>query len=308
MTRFDPRLLPPDDEEWILAPHNPVWQPAFTQLGILAVMALVVLLFAGQVSLDANRKTLVGTGLALVPLGLWLLLAWRGERRAQNPRPHLLRVLLLSMLISNAVTLPFIERVIQPETWLVGAGSLTRLVGLGLTVGLATEFSKLLVLRVLVWPQGFERRVDAVAYGLAAGLGVAVVANLRYVLFAGGGQPAAAAIHILSATLMQQAISLIIANGLMALKSERVLPVSLALHLLGGAMLHGLYAVIRAGMVVRGFGVGAVANSPLFGLVFAVVFGAIVYGAVAFLMANADARDEQLASGPGEMPFRDDLE
>ncbi|MBN2470737.1 MAG: PrsW family intramembrane metalloprotease [Anaerolineae bacterium] len=307
MTRFDTRLLPPDEEE-ILPLYHPVWRPAFTQLGILALVALIALIFAGGMVLDPLRQSLVGVGLALFPLGLWLLLAWRGERGVQHPRPHLLRVLLLSMLISNAVTLPFIERVIEPELWLADANLVTRLIGLALTVGLVTEFTKLVVLRLLVWPRCFERRVDAVAYGLTVGLGVAVVANLRYVLLDGGGQPAAAAIHIVAVTLMQQAISLIVANGLIVLKSERALAIGLALHLAGGALLHGLHAVIRTGMVVRGFGVGAVANSPLLGLVFAVLFGGAVYGAVAFLMVNADARDEQLASGPGEVPFRDELE
>ncbi len=308
MTRFDPRLLPPDDEDRVLEPYHPVWQPAFVQLGILAAVALGALFLARNLALDPLRQTLVGVGLALLPLGLWLMLAWRGEHNVQHPRPHLLRVLFLSMLLSNAVTLPFIERVIEPAIWLADASLVTRLGGIALTVGLVTEFSKLLVLRILVWPQHFQRRVDAVAYGLTAGLGVAVVANLRYVLLEGGAQPAATAIHVLSVTLMQQAISLIIANGLIVLRTERPLAISLALHLAGGALLHGLYAVIRAGMVVRGFGVGAVANSPLFGLVFAVVFALVMYGAVAFLMANADARDEQLASGPGEVPFRDGLE
>lgn len=303
MTRFDTRLLPPDDEDEFRPERRAVWRAAFRELGLLGALALVALVGLGGVVLGTEQRLLVGTGMALLPVGVWLVSSYRVERQVQRPRPALFRLLLMSMLVANAVTAPFVEGVVEPERWLNSAPLVTRIVGTMLTVGLVTEFSKLLVMRVMVWPDVFERRVDAVAYSIVAGLGFATVFNLRFVFVQGGGQPAAAALHIVSVVLMQQAIGLLMGNGLMALKKERTQPFNLVLYLLGGAFLHGLYVVIRTGVVVRGFGVGAVANSPFLGLVFGVMFPLVVYGAVAFLMANADARDEQLASGPGEVRY-----
>lgn len=303
MTRFDTRLIPPDDDDVVRPEYRPVWRPAFWELAFLGVFAFLALFLAGGLVIEGEQRLLIGSAFTVVPLVVWGVSTWRGEQRVQYPRPHLLRLLVVSMLVANAITAPLIDGVIQPEQWLNTAPFLTRIVGTMLTVGLVTEFSKLAVMRVIVWPAGFERRVDAVVFSLVTSLGFATVFNLRYVFLLGGGQPAAAASHIVSVTLMQQAIGLLVGNGLTALKNERALPFGLMLYLLGGAFLHGLYVVIRTGMVVRGFGIGAVANSPFLGLVMGVVFPLIVYGVVAFLMANADARDEQLASGPGEVRY-----
>lgn len=303
MARFDPRLLPPDDDELDLPQYRPVWRTAFREMGILAALALVLLLLGGGLDLSPAERMLASGALALLPLGLWLVFSWRGEQRVREPRPYLLRVLALSALVTNAVTAPFVEGLVEPGRWLTTTPLVERIIGTMLAIGLVTEFSKYAVLRGLVWPRQFRQRSDAVAYSLTASLGVAVVLGLRYAILDGGGQPGAAAVHIVSLTLMQQAIGLITGLGMVALQRTNVRVLSFPLYLLGAAVLHGVYAVIRAGMVVRGFGIAAAGSSPLFGLGFGVIFAAIMYVTVAFLINTADTRDSQLASGPGVVRF-----
>jgi len=294
MTVFDTRALPPDDEEEELRPpYRPVWRSALIELGILTALALGIFLVTPGVALDAGGRVLVSTALALAPVGLWLLFSWWPERRVQRPRRGLFSILVVSFLVGNGVTAPVIEQFIEPGHWLDTVSGLTRIVGFTLTVGMVTELSKYLVLRYLVWPGRFERRVDAVAYSLAVSLGFATVFNLRFALLEGGGQPGAAAIHVVSMTLMQQATGLLVAFGLMALKMDRARVFDLPLYLLMGASLHGVLTAVRAGIVVRGFGVGATANVPLGGLFLMAAAALTLYAMFAFLIANTEQRETQ---------------
>jgi len=124
-------------------------------------------------------------------------------------------------------------------------------------------------------------------------LGFATVFNLRFALLEGGGQPGAAAIHVVSMTLMQQATGLLVAFGLMALKMDRARVFDLPLYLLMGASLHGVLTAVRAGIVVRGFGVGATANVPLGGLFLMAAAALTLYAMFAFLIANTEQRETQ---------------
>ncbi|GAB4574045.1 MAG: hypothetical protein Kow0077_18600 [Anaerolineae bacterium] len=295
----------PDVDEVEVPRRHRVWRAALWELSVQVVLALILLFFVRNRAVQPSMRIFWSAVLACVPALLWVVLTWQAQRRTLEPRPYLFRVFLLSALLANAVTAPLIEALIEPGRWLNSASLLTRLFGFSLTVGLMLEFTKFIVLRVLVWPSHYRIRMDAIAYGLASGLGVALVLNLRYALVEGGGQLHVAMIHIMSQTLVQQAIGLVTSLGLMNQLPERAGALVLPSHVLGAAMLQGLYAVIRTGIVVRGFGLGATANSPLLALVFGAVFPLIVYGVVAFLVVNADMREQQRIQGPGTIGLED---
>lgn len=291
MTVF--RNLPPDDEEELPRPiYRPVWRPALIELTILAALAAGVYLAIPRPALDAGGRVIASTILALTPVALWLGFSWWPERHVQHPRRGLLSVMVISFLVGNGVTAPVIEQFIEPGRWLDTVAGITRIAGFTLTVGMVSELSKYLVLRYLAWPGRFERRVDAVAYSLAASMGLATVFNLRFALLEGGGQPGPAAIAVTSMALMQQATGLMVAIGLMRLKMDRVRAFDMPLYLLVGALLQGVFTAVRAGLVVPGFGIGATANAPLSGLIFAVVFALIIYAISAFLIGSAEQRDQ----------------
>lgn len=295
MTTFDTSLLPPqhDDEEDARPLFHPVWRTVVSETALLVIGTLVVYLADSwlDVQLSPEQRTLVTALLALLPVGLWLLFSWRGERRAQHPRRDLPVVMVVSALVANAVGAPFVEMFVQPETWLSAASGLTRIVGYALTVGLAFETLKYLLLRYMTWPRRFRRRLDCVAYSLAISLAFATVLNLRFALLEGGAQPGLAAIRITSVILLHEGAGLVVGYRLMTLKFEKARVFSLGFSLLLAGFLHGFYTAFRAGLVVASFGIGASGNTPLLGFGFSVAFGVALFAVYAFLISTAEARD-----------------
>lgn len=298
MTTFDPDLLVPPEEEEELPLYRPVWRSVSYETITLMVgtlgINLAVSLF--DVTLESVAMPLVTALLALAPLGAWFWFSWRGEQRVQQPRQRLLAMMATSALVANGVAAPFIELFIAPDQWLNMMSGLARILGYAVTVGVTIEFLKYLVLRYMAWPDRFERRIDCVAYSRAISLAFATVLNLRFALLEGGAQPGAAAIHILSLVLMHEAIGLAMSHRLMNLKFGKAGMLTLSGGLLLGGLLHGIYAAFRAGFVVGGFGIGAVANVPIMGLMFSIGFAATLFAIYAFLIANADARDVRMSN------------
>lgn len=291
MTTFDTRLIPPEDSEDTRRLFRAVWWPALRELGFLAVFSLG-LYFVG-VQVDPEQRMGTSALIALLPVLLWGLFSLRPERQVQFPRTPLLRVFVLSVLVGGAVTAPFIDMFIEPSVWLTQQSGLNRMIGTMLTVGMVTELSKYLVLRYTIWPGYILRRVDAVAYVLAASLGMAVVFNLRFALLEGGAQPGAAMIHVTSVSLMQQAVSLPLAMAFIRMKHDRLRNLEPAAFLLLSAFLQGFFVMFRTGMVVRGFGIGGDGSAPLFGLIYAVGFALVIYTIFAFLLTAADDRERR---------------
>ena len=263
------------------------------EAGLLVAGSSVLLVGAPLLRLDlsADARKLIGALIALAPLGLWLLISWRQERQAARPRTGLIAALVIGLLVANGLVAPFIEQFIEPERWLNSLGGLARIGGYAITVGVATEFGKYLVLRYGVWPRRLERRIDIVAYSIAVSLAFATVFNLRFALLEGGALPGSMAARVTSITLMQEGIGLVVAYRLMTLKFNPPSLLALPLSLVLGSLLHGVYIAFRAGFVVQGFGIGADANSPLMGFVFSIVVGLLLFGLHAFLISNADLRE-----------------
>ena len=293
MTTFDTSLLPPREEAPPPRPFRPVWRTTLIETGVLVAGSAVLLIGAPLVGFapSADARKLVSALIALAPLGLWLAISWRQERRAGHPRLGLLAALVMGLLVANALVAPFIEQFIEPERWLNSMGALARMAGYAITVGVATETGKYLVLRYGVWPRRLEHRIDVVAYSIAVSLAFATVFNLRFALLEGGALPGMMAVRVTSVTLMQEGIGLVVAYRLMTLKFSPPSLIALPLSLVLGSLMHGVYIAFRAGFVVQGFGIGADANSPLMGFIFSIVFGLLFFAAYAFLISNADLRE-----------------
>jgi RsiW-degrading membrane proteinase PrsW (M82 family) len=293
MTTFDTSLLPPREEAPPPRPLRPVWRTTLIEAGLLVAGSAVLLIGAPLVGFapQADARKLVSALFALAPLGLWLAISYRQERRAAQPRPALIAALVVGLLVANALVAPFIELFIEPERWLNSLGALPRMAGYGITVGVATEVGKYLVLRYVVWPRRLERRIDIVAYSIAVSLAFATVFNLRFALLDGGALPGTMAARVTSVTLMQEGIGLVVAHRLMTLRFNSPSLLALPLSLVLGSLMHGVYIAFRAGFVVQSFGIGADANSPLMGFAFSVAIGLIFFAVYAFLIQTADLRE-----------------
>lgn len=291
------RVVLPDED---VAPHpyRRVWRSLAAEVGALAALTgavFVAISIAGLALPDALQdvaRLLAG----LAPLGLWLVFSVWAERRAPQPRAGLIMVAVVTALAANAVTIPFIEQVLQPQAWLSHTSAITRIVGYTLSVGVTTEFTKYLVVRYSIWPARIETRMDGLAYAIAASIGFVTVWNLRAVF---GPQETldALAIVVFDTTITGLAGGLVIGYGLseMALgqPSPFIGPLSLAL----AALVHGLAIPLRTGLVNASFSLGGGSALLILGVGISAGLIVAVASVVSFLFTSSERREREAAAG-----------
>jgi RsiW-degrading membrane proteinase PrsW (M82 family) len=295
---FEPILLAPEEELEEIYPYRRVWRTSWIEVTLLliAVLALYILTsILGLIPAD-SRQPALKVGIAGLPLALWLLISYQGERRALQPRPGLLGVMVLGMLVANGVAIPLEERVFVPERWLPAAGFFGRVLGYAFTIGFAAEFLKYAVLRYTAWPHRFQRRLDGMAYALAVSVGFASVLNFRVAIYT-DATVVATALRVASTTFSHLAVGLIVAYFLVELAIGRPPIFWIASGLLFAALLSGLYFGFRGTAIVSGLSVEGTGSAPIRGLALAFGFVAIMFSSVAFVVQSADARTEAVTGG-----------
>jgi len=293
---FEPILLAPEEEPVEVYPYRRVW--ATTWLEVIVLFLVTALIYVGTYFIGLLPVTLRDPNgrlaLALLPLGAWLLFSYRGERRALQPREHLLSVLILGALAANAIAVPLTERVFVPDRWLPEQGFFGRVLGYAFTAGFAAEFLKYAVLRYTVWTGHFRQRRDAIAYALAVSLGFASVLNVQYALDS-NATVVATGLWIASNTFAHLATGTVVGFFLGELRTARPAVIWMPAGLLMAAVLSGVHYGFRGIAIVSGLGVGATASRPIGGLLLSFAFVAAILVIFAFLIQSADERQEAVA-------------
>jgi RsiW-degrading membrane proteinase PrsW (M82 family) len=290
---YNPRLLLPPEEEEIY-PYRRVWRSvAIEGTGVLIVaLALHVIVNFVGVAIPAALHRPLNIGLALLPLGLWVVFSLLQERFVPQPRGRLLPVLAITALAANAIAIPLVNDVFQIDRWLPLSSAVARIIGYTFTVGIVQEFVKYTVVRYSVWTDCIRIRTDGLAYSIAAAVGYATVANLHYV-FSSAATPDHAAMRIFDTVALHYAASLIVGYGLAEIRLGQPTPLLLAFTLALSATLTGIVIPIRAGLVNAGLSLGPAIANPLRGLGMSVVVFVGIAIAVAFLMENADRQTRE---------------
>lgn len=293
---FEPILLAPEEEPVEVYPYRRVWQTTWLEVIVLFLVAALV--YAGTHFLNLLPVTLRDANgrlaLALLPLAAWLLISYRGERRAAQPRPHLLSVLILGVLVANAIAVPLTERLFVPTRWLPEQGFFGRVLAYAFTIGFAAEFLKYAVLRYTVWVGYFRQRLDGAAYALAVSLGFATVLNVRYALD-GDATVVATGLWVASNTFAHLATGLVVGFFLSELRTGRPPVIWMPAGLLMAAFLSGVHYGFRGIAIISGLGIGATASRPIGGLLLSFAFVAVMLFVFAFLIQSADERQEAVA-------------
>jgi RsiW-degrading membrane proteinase PrsW (M82 family) len=286
------------DEDIAPYPYRRVWRSLIVEVGALAgvtigIFALVAIL---GVTLPEAVQMLARVIIGVLPLGLWLVFSVWAERSAPQPRTGLITVAVIAALAANAVAIPLIEQVLEPQAWLSHTSAITRIVGYTLTVGITTEFTKYLVVRYSIWPGRMETRVDGLAYAIAASIGFATVWNLRAVF---GPQEAldALAIAVFDTTVTGLAAGLIIGYGLSETALGQPTPFIGPLSLALAALVHGLAIPLRTGLSNASFSlVGANAVLILGSVISAGLLIAAAF-VISFLFSASERREREAAAG-----------
>lgn len=290
---FEPILLAPEEEPVEVYPYRRVWQT--TWLEVIALFLVAALVYASTHFFELLPVTLRDQNgrlaLALLPLGAWLLISYRGERRAIQPREHVLSILILGALVANAIAVPLSERLFVLERWLPEQGFFGRVLGYTFTVGFTAAFLRYAVLRYTVWLRHFRQRLDAVAYALAVSVGFATVLNVRYALDA-DATVVATGLWVASNTFAHLGTGLVIGFFLGELHTGRPAVIWMPAGLLMAAFLGGVHYGFRGIAIVSGLGIDATASRPLGGLLLSFVFVGAMLVVFAFLIQSADERQE----------------
>jgi RsiW-degrading membrane proteinase PrsW (M82 family) len=275
------------DEHFALVnkPHPGFWRAAVAQiLGLVVftvvVVGLVSLLPAG--SLTGAPLVAAGLVLAIVPAAVWLIYFRQQDRLEPEPKSYVLGVFLLALLITDVVGRRLILDFFRVADWIT-LSSFTNLAGSILIVGFTLEGIKWAAVRFSVYGTGeFDERMDGVVYGTAAGLGVATMLNLRFILDSGGADLGSAVIHVVVAAMAQASFGGITGYFLGEAKFVEEplwwMPAGLTL----AAVLNGTFLWLLGEVRATGISV-----DPWRGLVFGTLVALATFAALTWLMNRA---------------------
>lgn len=301
MSRYSsPQLITPPREEEEVYPYRRVWPSLILQISGLFVITLGLYIGTGVIGLNLPPRFWqpANAVLALSPALLWGVFAFWRERRVEQPRRPLLGVFVVAALVANAVGLPVINA-LEPAAWLPLSGTFQRILGYAFTVGIIHETLKYLVMRFMVWPEGFRIRLDTLAYSTAAAIGYVTIINL-HTLNAGTPSPDVFMARVFGDTMLHLAATSILAYGLAQLRFTPQFYIALPLSLAAAAFLIGLGTTFRSGIVNAGFTLGISSTRPLFGIGFSLVLITATLVVIAFLYNTSERRAVEAAEGSEE--------
>jgi hypothetical protein len=164
-------------------PHSGFWRATLIQIVGMGALAAIVAFLAQSVGpLSGPGLLLAGVLLAIVPSALWLGFFYQQDRLEPEPKTRVAAVFVLAALLADV----FLRRVVsdwfQPSQW-ASRDSVTSLLASILIIAATSQLIIYLAVRLLVYDsEEFDERMDGIIYGTVAGLGVATVSNLYFVL------------------------------------------------------------------------------------------------------------------------------
>lgn len=187
-------------------PNPGLWRASLLQVAFMGVFSALLAYLASYLG-PLSRPALVAVGvfLALVPSALWLFYFYRQDRLEPEPKTRVLAVFLLALVLQDVLGRRVIDDWFHVSSW-APASTSTSLLASILIVGVVWQAIAYIAVRALVYNTNeFDERMDGIVYGTVAGLGVATLLNLRYVLDNGGVALAPGVIQVTTTALAQAA-------------------------------------------------------------------------------------------------------
>ena len=308
MTTYGPRFITPPSEHQELYPYRPVWRALIIEATILAVIALILYVIIDflNFALPARLHPYLAFALIMTPCLLWLIFSFWAEYRVNQPRQHLLEIVILSMLAASAVGVPLLDQYFRVDTCLPLAPSLNRILGYTVTAGIIQGTIKYIVMRYTIWPQHLRERLDGIAYGIATGIGYATILNLQFFSANPTAPPDIVAFHIFANYALQVTTGIVIGYGLSEVYFSNPTPIFLMSILVIAAVITGITIPIHAGLINSSLSIDPTkassisAPKPLFGLGFSIALLIIVSVIISGLISNADRLEREARASSEE--------
>lgn len=280
--------------------HKTVWKSGGIQIGALVLFVLIVQLVVWLTKVSPPQGQLVFWGIvfSIVPAFLWLSYFYQRDRLEPEPKHYVFGVFILAAFLTYAVGIPFLRQVFRVDSWLY----LTPwgyILGSILVIGLTHQAIVYATVRYTVYPTSeFDERIDGIIYGTAAGLGVATMLNIFYVIELGGAKLVIAAIECVINALAYASFGGIMGYffstarfGKRAPQGQFVWGVAIA------AVLNGLFFWLQRILVFR-----SAQYEPWYGLIAGVVVVVVIYGILEALMRSSvalEAAEDRASAGHG---------
>lgn len=165
-------------------PNTGFWQATMVQILGMGLLAALVAFLAQNVIGPLSGWSLIVASvlLAVIPSALWLVFFYRQDRLEPEPKHQVAGVFLLAFLLADVVGRRVVNEWFRPALW-ASANTLTSLLASVLIIAVTSQLIIYVVMRVLVYDtEEFDERMDGIIYGTVAGLGVATLTNLAFVL------------------------------------------------------------------------------------------------------------------------------
>lgn len=290
----NPRLITPPREEEEIYPYRRAWRSIFLESGAVLAITLGVFVLINFLGLDIalELRVYANLGFAISPAFLWIIFSRLPENNAIEPRRRLLTTFTVTALVANAIGIPLVNTIFEPNVWLPLQSNINRILGFTLTVGVLQEFLKYLVLRYIVYPDYFRIRSDAVAYSAATATAYATVVNINYVLANPTAAPDVVMMRVFAVLSIQIIGSIIVAFGLSETLFSNALSFFMPMMMVLSALLTGVAITLRSSFLNATLGLTISAQRELFGLLFSIIFY-VVPMAIFFFLFNITEQREQ---------------
>jgi RsiW-degrading membrane proteinase PrsW (M82 family) len=163
--------------------HSGFWRALLFEIVAITLLATVIAFLAGLIGpLSGAPLVLAGVFLALAPSALWIFFFYRQDRLEPEPKQRIAAVFLLAALLTDVIARRLVGDWFRVSEW-APRDNLTSLLASILILGVTYQAIVYVAVRLLVYDTDeFDERMDGIVYGTVAGLGVATMLNLYYVL------------------------------------------------------------------------------------------------------------------------------
>jgi RsiW-degrading membrane proteinase PrsW (M82 family) len=173
------------------------------QIAGMAIFSLIVAAIAGTLGpLDRTAQLVIGLFLAIVPSALWLWYFYRQDRLEPEPKMYLGLVFIAALVLTDFLALRVINDWFQVGEW-APTNTWTSLGASILINGFILQACMYIAVRLVYGSSEFDERMDGIVYGTVAGLGVATLLNLHYIVDNEGVALAPGVINVVTTALAQ---------------------------------------------------------------------------------------------------------
>ena len=163
-------------------PNSGFWRATVIQIVGMAVFAAVVAFLSTLIGEPGfTVRILLGIFLAVVPSLLWLIYFYRQDRLEPEPKMRIALVVATAFVLTDVLARRVIYDWFRVPEW----APYNSLTSLGASIFIDAVLYQLvayIAIRMVYGTDEFDERMDGIVYGTVAGLGVAAMLNLRYII------------------------------------------------------------------------------------------------------------------------------